>query len=163
MIIISKIQMLKRDRARLKKKLDSYPTGHRVWSENIRTVDEGQSFILNGQRILSQGPYAVLDMPIQSKTLKYNWLTEPHAIKYLKNRGRDWGNELDNMSIYRQSYKTAINFVAITPVVFLFEDFILDLEAGRSLTFPVNMLYSIERSPFNRYLIYRYFMYNRYH
>ena len=89
-------------------------------------------------------------------------MTPPVVQRYKANKGRMLGNEEKRINL-RQSIRKGIFFVTITPVTFIFEDFELDLEGGRCIVFSASVPYGISQTNKDRYLMYRYLMYHRYH
>jgi len=161
MIIISKSKLRKCDRFRFVKYLRKFPTGLKVWSGDCRTIDEAEIFVFNHSKV-QDGEFAIAESPVVNKELLYDWMTPPVVQRYKLNKGRAIANE-EKKEDLRQSIRIGIFFITITPVTFLFNDFELDLEGGRCIVFPSSVPYGISQTNKDRYLIYRYLMYHRYH
>jgi hypothetical protein len=163
MIIISKTRLTKRQRSRIVRALRHMPTGYRIWDANIYTMDEAVSYRLPYRAYFTRGENAVLEHPIQTDNLRFDWLTRFNVIKYDTDKSRDWGNEVICPHLARQSIRSAVYYLCLTDATFGFEDFDVDVSAGHSITIPADMLYKIPATGQKRFLLYRHFMVLRSH
>lgn len=163
MIIITQTRLTKRQRSRIVRALRRMPTGYRIWDSYIYTMDEAVSYKLPYRAYFTRGENAILEHPIQTRDLRYDWLTRFNVIKYDLDKRRDWGNEVIHPHLARQSVRSAVYYICLTDVTFGFEDFVADIPAGHSITIPADMLYNIPATGQKRFLLYRHFMVQRSH
>jgi hypothetical protein len=161
MIIISPTRLTKRQRARMIRGLRQLPSGYRIWDGSVHTIDEAICYRLPDREYFTRGDNCVLEYPVQTLKLRYDWLTGFNVIKYDLDKRRDWGNEVIHPHLARQSVRSAIYYICLTDVTFGFDDFVADVPAGHSITIPADMLYNIPATGRKRFLLYRYFMVQR--